>query len=308
MNTNSTNRHGVTLIEILVAIAIIGILIGLLLVAVQKVRTAGVLTQNKNNMRQIILGVHQIADERDGAIKDMAKSSMKGVNRADANTSLYFRLIPYVHGPYESLSKTPDGKWIDLPRPLVKCYRNPADPSWDYNPVFAPGELTKISYALNMVAFNVSISLVSSIPDGSSQTIAIGDKYFAKTANDINNMSITQSWHDYKEIWDPDPMFINHKGDAYGERRPTFADAGWRDVLPITDPKTGTTRASVPGKTFDVAKRPEEVDAHILSTPFQAGLTVALFDGSVRTISPSISESAFWTMVTPSAGDIAKTE
>ncbi len=308
MNTNSTNRHGATLIEILVAIAIIGILIGLLLVAVQKVRTAGVLTQNKNNLRQIILGVHQIADERDGAIKDMAKSSMKGVNTADANTSLYFRLIPYVHGPYESLSKTPDGKWIDLPRPLVKCYRNPADPSWDYNPVFAQDELTKISYALNMVAFNGSISLVSSIPDGSSQTIAIGDKYFAKTANGVKNRSITQSWHDYTKIWDPTRNNIYHDGDAYGERRPTFADAGWRDVMPITDPKTGITRASVPGKTFDVAKRPEEVDAHILSTPFHAGLTVALFDGSVRTISPSISESAFWTMVTPAAGDIAKTE
>ena len=42
--------------------------------------------------------------------------------------------------------------------PVVPCYRNPADPSWDYDPAFANFR-TKCSYAANMYAMDGSISL-----------------------------------------------------------------------------------------------------------------------------------------------------
>jgi prepilin-type N-terminal cleavage/methylation domain-containing protein/prepilin-type processing-associated H-X9-DG protein len=197
------HRHathaGFTLIELLVVIAIIAILIGLLVPAVQKVRSAAARIQCQNNLHQIGLACHSYHDAQQSLPPGyLATSSyVDGATDTAPGWGWAAFLLPHLEQDnlYRQLNISQPAQSSPAIQSIVKLYLCPADvPTSTLVLTDATGATVALaapsSYAATCgpdesdvadptglgVFYRNSRTRLTDISDGTSQTVMIGDR------------------------------------------------------------------------------------------------------------------------------------
>jgi prepilin-type N-terminal cleavage/methylation domain-containing protein/prepilin-type processing-associated H-X9-DG protein len=268
----STYRHGVTLLELVVVIAIIGVVVALTVVAVQRVRDSAARAHSQNNVKNITLAVHHLADTQ-GRLPTVPLDYVNGYwTILKPSRPMMVQILPYL----EEDAKPDAGS----PVRVIGMYLSPADPT-------ASQAATKsepaTSYAANATAFRQALPIGAAFADGSSNTIAFAEHYA------FGCMGVR--------------FLYNYNGlSPWPIHRAAFADSD--DVEPVTEGLPPVTRPNtIYPVTFQAAPSLSDCNPRLAQTPHSSGMIVSMCDGSVRIVSPGISSSTYWALVTPRAGD-----
>jgi prepilin-type N-terminal cleavage/methylation domain-containing protein len=159
-------RSAFTLIELLVVIAIIGVLVGLLLPAVQKVREAAARVQCANNLKQIGLAIHNYQDSFNLLPPGHVETCPPGTPVGTETNCLYYMgwsiaILPYLE--QGNLYQTYD---INSPNCMPGNTKNCAPPMGTFN----TQQILKVYTCPSDVRGNQVLSPSTLAPGGGGQT------------------------------------------------------------------------------------------------------------------------------------------
>jgi prepilin-type N-terminal cleavage/methylation domain-containing protein len=294
---NERRRDGFTLIELLILIAIIGTLAGLLLPAVQKAREAANNASCANQLRQLSLAALQ-AHNTQGALPPGMGWYPRPTAPGAFGTAL-FHLLPYIEQDALYDASAQNGNFLagnnGVQAYPIPQYRCPSDPSTGGTAVIQDESgiaRGTSSYAANAQVFCTVApttgvlqspqgyaSIPSSIPDGTSNTILFSEKYAT-----CNNSAYPQGGN----LW----AYINTNNNP-----PPY--------YPLFGLSWNNNSVGV-GSLFQNRPVPYQgnCDPTLASSPHPRGINISMADGSMRTLSNSITGPTWWALCTPAGREL----
>jgi prepilin-type N-terminal cleavage/methylation domain-containing protein/prepilin-type processing-associated H-X9-DG protein len=320
MGMRTYRRPGFTLTELLVVLAIIAILLGLLVPAVQKVREAASRTQCAANLKQIGLATHAIHDvfgqmpplysnPSPGALPRYGGEPVKtGAFKGGTGTLFYF-LLPYIEEDnlfretkFDVYRTPPEAHHFP-----IKIYYCRSDPSPKAIGQVTPGDWA-IGYGANYQVFGQptnrlfegSPHIPASFPDGTSNTILFAEKY--GSCSGFGSLWAHGSWTTWwmPMFGYPGPIYcLNPSEFKKCQSPPTGTGVGPASKFQVTPRFTAGRNETAPNNDYNTYCDPNRPQA-----PHPAGINVALADGSVRSLPGSISPKTWWALCTPAGGEV----
>jgi len=312
MKTSSV-RRAFTLIELLVVIAIIGVLVALLMPAVQKVREAAGRTQTANGLKQLALACHSYVDAHN-RLPPLGQGGEivipNGPTFTTLDVSILGHLLPFVEQSGIVQQAIAQGiaageTWAYLPVPI---YNSPLDPTGQSGlgpggygastyaasyQIFGGGIAVRTPYVYDNASPPVPISIYTntrdlspkSFPDGTSNTLIFTTRY---TFCGNNGGGTLWASIQLNPIWPPPSTLTYGPYFAFY----TYATGGF-----IPDAK-GV------GVTFQVAPQQADCVPDYAQSFTSTGLQVAMADGSGQTVNPGVSGLTWRNALLPDDGNL----
>ncbi|MHC2066511.1 DUF1559 family PulG-like putative transporter [Bremerella sp. T1] len=271
-----------TLVELLVVIAIIGVLIALLLPAVQQARDAARRMETMNKFKQIGLATHNFHD----VFGDLPPSVVTATGEKYNRGSALLLILPYVEQSALGRQAFDSGDFYAAYREPVPLYTNPTDWTNGGNPTLTDagwGDYGVTGFAANYTAMghidsgDDQSNDLGSITDGTSNTIFYAEKFTKCETSTL-----------YYNIW------------AYG-------DAGWYEWNPVF-----AAYITGPASKFQVNPTSGNASAtcnpQLAQSPRSSGILITLGDGSTRHLNATIDEDVWWALCTPDQGEVSSFE
>lgn len=286
-------RHGLTIVELLVVLAIVCVLLALLLPAVQRVRDAGHRNQCQHHLKQLGVALHQFHDTHH---RLPAGVSYRDGSDPQQHMTWLTRLLPFVE--QEALWREAESAFADEPfflrdrheaarRQVVKVFTCPAD-----SRTASPADFERFRFGLTSflgvegtdqyrrdgLLFLDSRVRLSEVSDGTSSTLLVGER--------PPNPKLNLGW------W--------YAGWGQDKDGSTDSVLGVREA--IVSASNGATCERTPAQ-FGAGSFSNPCDAfHFWSPHTGNGANFLVADGSVRFL-PSKAEPMMETLATRAGGE-----
>ena len=283
-------RPAFTLFQLLIVIALLAILLGLLLPAIQKVRQAAARTQSVNNLKQLMLALHNY--------HDTYNQFPAGID--DKDFSAASKLLPFIEQQNifnnidfkKSIDDKANAQWRQV---TIKTFLSPQDPIRAVNPAWGA-----TNYLFNdLIFFLNSKEQIQGITDGTSNTIGIGETLKGDGKNkaiDVHRQYVLLKKEDLKNTGeDTGVKYFKDDKNISGDRC-----ASWMDGRFLQGAFNGKLRPN--------DERPDVSCGGISGVSalrnYQRFVQVGICDGSVRLVADGISHKTWKAAMTPKGGEV----